>query len=109
MCVFFFFFCVNIFYSIFVFILIFIYLNFLLSSRHVNMDNCFWAERCVAVRLLLLEMLVCSDLQAGLECIQSYTRRCMNQEQRVHFNQLYHGTGEVIHELCEDTKYQEGT
>lgn len=50
-----------------------------------------------------------SDLRAGLECIRSFTRRCMNQEQRNHFNQLYHGTGEVIHELCEDTKYQEGT
>lgn len=51
-----------------------------------------------------------SDLLAGLECIQSYTRRCMNQEQRKHFNELYHGTGEVIHELCDtDSKYQEGT
>lgn len=34
----------------------------------------------------------------------------MNQDQRIHFNQLYHGTGEVIHELCDtDSKYQEGT
>ncbi|XP_031626675.1 uncharacterized protein LOC116342972 [Contarinia nasturtii] len=51
---------------------------------------------------------LCPDLLAGLECIQSYTRRCMNQDQRNHFNQLYHGTGEVIHELCDkDSKYQE--
>lgn len=33
----------------------------------------------------------------------------MTQEQRSHFNQLYHGTGEMIHELCEDPIYQEGT
>lgn len=51
-----------------------------------------------------------SDLLAGLECVQSYTRRCLEPENRYHFNQLYHGTGEVIHELCDsDSKYQEGT
>lgn len=73
------------------------------------MENCFWAKRWCCPAAVAGKFLLCSDLQAGLECIQSYTRRCMNQEQRVHFNQLYHGTGEVIHELCEDTKYQEGT
>ncbi|ETN58328.1 hypothetical protein AND_010090 [Anopheles darlingi] len=49
------------------------------------------------------------DLHAGLHCIRSYTRRCMNIHQRDHFNKLYHGTNEVIHELCEEGSYQEGT
>uniref|UniRef100_A0A6E8W379 Uncharacterized protein n=1 Tax=Anopheles coluzzii TaxID=1518534 RepID=A0A6E8W379_ANOCL len=33
----------------------------------------------------------------------------MNIHQRDHFNKLYHGTNEVIHELCEEGPYQEGT
>ena len=33
----------------------------------------------------------------------------MSMKQRTHFNKLFHGTGEVIHELCEDGPYQEGT
>lgn len=34
----------------------------------------------------------------------------MDQDHRKHFNELYHGTGEVIHELCDtNSKYQEGT
>lgn len=49
------------------------------------------------------------DLHSGLHCIRSYTRRCMNIHQRDHFNKLYHGTNEVIHELCEEGPYQEGT
>lgn len=52
---------------------------------------------------------LCPDLHAGLHCIRSYTRRCMNIHQRDHFNKLYHGTNEVIHELCEEGPYQEGT
>lgn len=50
---------------------------------------------------------LCPDLHAGLHCIRSYTRRCMNIHQRDHFNKLYHGTNEVIHELCEEGPYQE--
>lgn len=50
----------------------------------------------------------CPDLLNGLECIQSYTRRCMSQDQRAHFNKLYAGTAEMIHQLCEDSLYQEG-
>uniref|UniRef100_A0A2M3ZEH8 Putative secreted peptide n=1 Tax=Anopheles braziliensis TaxID=58242 RepID=A0A2M3ZEH8_9DIPT len=50
---------------------------------------------------------LCPDLHAGLHCIRSYTRRCMNIHQRDHFNKLYHGTNEVIHELCEEGSYQE--
>ncbi|XP_053679780.1 uncharacterized protein LOC128730727 [Anopheles nili] len=50
---------------------------------------------------------LCPDLHTGLHCIRSYTRRCMNIHQREHFNKLYHGTNEVIHELCEEGPYQE--
>lgn len=50
----------------------------------------------------------CPDLLNGLECIQSYTRRCMNTDQRAHFNKLYAGTSEMIHQLCQDNAYQEG-
>lgn len=50
---------------------------------------------------------LCPDLHAGLHCIRSYTRRCMNIHQREHFNKLYHGTHEVIHELCQEGPYQE--
>ncbi|XP_052872883.1 uncharacterized protein LOC128278241 [Anopheles cruzii] len=50
---------------------------------------------------------LCPDLHTGLHCIRSYTRRCMNIHQRDHFNKLYHGTNEVIHELCEEGSYQE--
>uniref|UniRef100_A0A182QI27 Uncharacterized protein n=1 Tax=Anopheles farauti TaxID=69004 RepID=A0A182QI27_9DIPT len=50
---------------------------------------------------------LCPDLHKGLHCIRSYTRRCMNIHQRDHFNKLYHGTNEVIHELCEEGPYQE--
>uniref|UniRef100_A0A4Y0BIS7 Protein TsetseEP domain-containing protein n=1 Tax=Anopheles funestus TaxID=62324 RepID=A0A4Y0BIS7_ANOFN len=50
---------------------------------------------------------LCPDLHTGLHCIRSYTRRCMNIHQRDHFNKLYHGTNEVIHELCEEGPYQE--
>ncbi|XP_058126350.1 uncharacterized protein LOC131285596 [Anopheles ziemanni] len=50
---------------------------------------------------------LCPDLHTGLHCIRSYTRRCMNIHQRDHFNKLYHGTNEVIHDLCEEGPYQE--
>lgn len=50
---------------------------------------------------------LCPDLHAGLHCIRSYTRRCMNIHQREHFNKLYLGTNDVIHELCEEGPYQE--
>lgn len=33
----------------------------------------------------------------------------MDKDHRAHFHKLYHGTGEVIRELCEDGPYQEGT
>lgn len=52
---------------------------------------------------------LCPDLHAGLHCIRSYTRKCMTMAQRNHFNKLYHGTGDIVHELCEEGPYQEGT
>lgn len=33
----------------------------------------------------------------------------MSITQRQHFNKLYQGTSEVIHELCTEGSYQEGT
>ncbi|XP_059608183.1 uncharacterized protein LOC132256021 [Phlebotomus argentipes] len=50
---------------------------------------------------------LCPDLHFGLHCIRSYTRRCMSIYQRDHFNKLYHGTSQVIHELCEEGPNQE--
>lgn len=53
--------------------------------------------------------LVCRDLHTGLECIRSYTRRCMSQQEREHFNKIYAGTNEMIRDLCSEGQYQEGT
>lgn len=39
---------------------------------------------------------LCPDLKAGLHCIRSYTRRCMDINQREHFNKLYQGTSEWV-------------
>jgi hypothetical protein len=50
-----------------------------------------------------------SDLHTGLECIKSYTRRCMSQQERQHFQKLYFGTNEMIKDLCAEGTYQEGT
>ncbi|CRK91277.1 CLUMA_CG004956, isoform A [Clunio marinus] len=52
---------------------------------------------------------VCPDLHTGLECIRSYTRRCMSQHEREHFRKLYFGTNEMIKDLCSEGTYQEGT
>ncbi|ETN62434.1 hypothetical protein AND_005902 [Anopheles darlingi] len=49
---------------------------------------------------------VCPDLNHGLQCIRSYTRRCMNLEQRNHFNQLYNGTHQFVRDLCREGEYQ---
>lgn len=48
------------------------------------------------------------SLTEGVLCIDRFTRLCMNQQQRAHFHQLYHGTSEVIHDLCQDGEYREG-
>uniref|UniRef100_A0A336MGJ2 CSON001403 protein n=1 Tax=Culicoides sonorensis TaxID=179676 RepID=A0A336MGJ2_CULSO len=51
--------------------------------------------------------ILCPDLNQGLHCIRSYTRRCMTLTQRDHFNKLYHGTAAVIKDLCNVGKYQD--
>lgn len=45
----------------------------------------------------------------GLECIRSYSRRCMSQHERDHINKIYYGTNEMIKDLCMEGQYQEGT
>lgn len=49
---------------------------------------------------------LCPELTQGLHCIRSYTRRCMTLSQRDHFNKLYHGTSQVINDLCNNDDYQ---
>ncbi|GLV35003.1 uncharacterized protein CBL_09483 [Carabus blaptoides fortunei] len=51
--------------------------------------------------------IICPDLEDGLRCVHSYTRRCMSLQQRTHFNKLFHGTGSMIKELCSNGTYQE--
>ncbi|GFG31860.1 hypothetical protein Cfor_02666, partial [Coptotermes formosanus] len=48
------------------------------------------------------------DLNRGLRCIDSYTRRCMTEEERAHFHRLYQSTTQVIKKLCDPGPYQEG-
>lgn len=50
--------------------------------------------------------MLCPELRQGLHCIRSYTRRCMTMTQRDHFNKLYHGTSQVIKDLCDVGDYQ---
>lgn len=49
---------------------------------------------------------LCPDLNSGLRCIQSYTRRCMTQIQRNQFNKIYQGTTELINDLCQPGDFQ---
>ena len=49
---------------------------------------------------------LCPDLNSGLRCIQSYTRRCMTQIQRNQFNKIYQGTTELIKDLCQPGDFQ---
>ncbi|EDS36048.1 conserved hypothetical protein [Culex quinquefasciatus] len=46
------------------------------------------------------------DLTTGLQCIRSYTRRCMTLEQRDRFNKLYNGTHQFVRDLCREGPYQ---
>jgi len=50
---------------------------------------------------------ICPDLKGAIKCIHAYTRKCMNFHQRNHFKQLFHGTGAMVHELCNNSTYQE--
>lgn len=49
---------------------------------------------------------LCPDLDAGLKCIRSYTRRCMTLQQRQQFMKIYKGTDDVIRDLCREGDYQ---
>lgn len=49
---------------------------------------------------------LCPDLEAGLKCIRSYTRRCMTLTQRNQFMKIYKGTEEVIRDVCREGDYQ---
>ncbi|XP_058466153.1 uncharacterized protein LOC131439305 isoform X2 [Malaya genurostris] len=49
---------------------------------------------------------ICPDLNTGLQCIRSYTRRCMTLEQRDRFNKLYNGTHQFVRDLCKEGPYQ---
>ena len=49
-----------------------------------------------------------SELRKGVRCIQSYTRRCMDLQQRDQFNKLYHGTNQFIRDLCNKGEFQDG-
>lgn len=64
------------------------------------------SELSIAVKKEELDKL-CPDLHNGLLCIRSYTRRCMTLQQRNHFNKLYHGTNQVIRDLCKEGQYQD--
>ncbi|PSN57329.1 hypothetical protein C0J52_02126 [Blattella germanica] len=47
------------------------------------------------------------DLNRGIRCIHNYTRHCLTEEMRMHFNQLYDGTTRVIQKLCQPGPYQQ--
>lgn len=49
---------------------------------------------------------LCPDLESGLRCIRSYTRRCMTLPKRQQFLKLYKGTEEVIRDLCREGEFQ---
>jgi hypothetical protein len=49
---------------------------------------------------------LCPDLDQGLKCIRSYTRRCMSLPKRQQFLKLYKGTEEVIRDLCHEGHFQ---
>lgn len=50
----------------------------------------------------------CRDLKEAIKCIHSYTRLCMKLNHRRHFKKLFHGTGMMVHELCNNGTYQDG-
>jgi len=50
---------------------------------------------------------LCHELRNGVKCIQSYTRRCMDLQQRNQFNKLYHGTNQFIRDLCIKGAFQD--
>lgn len=49
---------------------------------------------------------LCPDLENGLRCIRSYTRRCMSLQKRQQFMKLYKGTEQIIRDLCIEGEFQ---
>lgn len=49
---------------------------------------------------------LCPELEAGLRCISSYTRRCMTLQKRNQFMKIYKGTKEVIRDICKEGEFQ---
>jgi len=49
---------------------------------------------------------MCPKLMDGLSCINKFTVRCLNNEQRSYFNVMYSGTIQVIEDLCREGPYQ---
>jgi len=49
---------------------------------------------------------MCPKLMDGLSCINTFTVRCLETEQRNHFNILYSGIIQVIEDLCRPGPYQ---
>ncbi|XP_050297678.1 uncharacterized protein LOC126737034 [Anthonomus grandis grandis] len=50
---------------------------------------------------------ICPDLRDALNCIHRYTRFCMTLQDRKHFKKLFHGTGEMVTNLCRNGTYQD--
>ncbi|XP_030764466.1 uncharacterized protein LOC115888764 [Sitophilus oryzae] len=50
---------------------------------------------------------ICPDLREAIKCIHQYTRFCMNFNDRKHFKKLFHGTAEMVNNLCRNGTYQE--
>ncbi|OAD61847.1 hypothetical protein WN48_05554 [Eufriesea mexicana] len=50
---------------------------------------------------------MCPDFEASLKCIQSYSFNCLQQKQRVRFNQWYTSTNMAIMEMCQEGPFQD--
>uniref|UniRef100_A0AAR5QE90 Protein TsetseEP domain-containing protein n=1 Tax=Dendroctonus ponderosae TaxID=77166 RepID=A0AAR5QE90_DENPD len=50
---------------------------------------------------------ICPDLKEAISCIHRYTRFCMKFQDRKNFKKLFHGTGEMVSNLCRNGTYQE--
>jgi len=49
---------------------------------------------------------MCSKLMDGIACINSFSVRCFNREQRAYFHTIYAGTIQVIEDLCKNGPFQ---
>lgn len=42
-----------------------------------------------------------------MRCIHGYARQCLRPEEGHHFKRLFHGTAEMVNNLCKNETYQE--